>query len=338
MFTLWLKCPLTIAKLYSMAARKKKYVEVLTPRVKCLSQNDSEITFSDILSYMSGKTVYFSDKAYIVKTYGRGNLENCQEGIVVTGQNKDIPPKRNDQTGEFSALSVDIDHEKLSFGNAFLYDKELNILFYERNKNGCFIDTLAKFFTQIWNQNEEEHEDIKIELDFNAILRKGEYERAIKMGYYKEFFAEFTCPKAILEELEYDKSSLYGISKKCATEAVKAKSDRFEIKISTFGKQVNKDGLSIRTIKEYLRSVRTLLEGRMKSNVEKVRIKGYSSDPEESSSIQTIDLVADVFKPYFRLTSNSLNCDLQEVERRKGLRQVYQNIRQEVVRCILGNE
>ena len=38
-----------------MAARKKKYVEVLTPRVKCLSQNDSEITFSDILSYMSGK-------------------------------------------------------------------------------------------------------------------------------------------------------------------------------------------------------------------------------------------------------------------------------------------
>lgn len=45
-----------------MAARKKKYVEVLTPRVKCLSQNDSEITFSDILSYMSGKTVYYSDK------------------------------------------------------------------------------------------------------------------------------------------------------------------------------------------------------------------------------------------------------------------------------------
>lgn len=334
MFTLWLKCPLTIAKLYIMAARKKKYVEVLTPRVKCFSQNDSEITFSDILSYMSGKTVYYNEKEYIVRTYGSDNLENCIEGIVVTGQNKDIPPKRNDQTGEFSALSVDIDHEKLSFGNAFLYDKELNILFYKRNKNGCFIDTLAKFFTQIWNQNEEEHEDIKIELDFNAILRKGEYERAIKMGYYKEFIAEFTCPKAILEELEYDKSSLYGISKKCATEAVKAKSDRFEIKISTFGKQVNKDGLSIRTIKEYLRSVRTLLKGRMKSNVEKVRIKGYSSDPEDSSSIQTIDLVADVFKPYFRLTSNSLNSNLQEVERRQELRKVYQNIRQEVARCI----
>ena len=320
-----------------MATRKKKYVEVLTPRVKCLSQNDSEITFSDILSYMTGKTVYYSDKEYIVKIYGSGNLENCQEGIIITGQNKDIPPKRNNQTGKFSALPVDIAHEKLSFGNAFLYDKELNVLFYERNKNGCFIDTLAKFIKQIWNQDKEEHEDIKIELDFIAILRKGEYERALKMGYYKEFIAEFTNPKAILEEMADDNSSLYGISKRCATEAFKAKSDRFEIKMSTFGKQVNKDGLSLRTIKEHLKSVRTLLRGRMKGNVEKVRIKGYSSDPEDSSSIQTIDLVADVFKPYFRLTSNSLNSNLQEVERRQELRNAYQDIRQEVARCI-GNE
>lgn len=317
-----------------MATRKKKYVEVLTPRVRCLSQNDSEITFSDILSYMNSKTVYYSDKEYIVKTYGSGNPENCQEGIIVTGQNKDIPPKRNNQTGEFSALPVDIVHEKLSFGNAFLYDKRLNVLFYERNKNGCFIDTLAKFIMQLWNQNEREHEDIKIELDFIAILRKGEYARALRMGYYKEFIAEFTNPKEILEEMADDNSSLYGISKRCATEAVKAKSDRFEIKMSTFGKQVNKDGLSLRTIKEHLKSVRTLLKGRMKCNVEKVRIKGYSSDPEESSSMQTIDLVADVFKPYFRLTSNSLNCDLQEAERRHELRKVYQDIRHDVARCI----
>lgn len=321
-----------------MAARKKKFVEVLTPRVKCLSQVESEITFSDILSYMSGRTVYYSDKEYIVKTYVSDNLENCLEGIIVTCQNKDIPPKRNNQTGEFSALPVDIDHEKLSFGNAFMYDKRMNVLFYERNKNGCFIDTLAKFIIQMWNQDEEEHKDMKIELDFIAILRKGEYERALNMGYYKEFIAEFTNPKAILEEMADENSSLYGISKRCATEAVKAKSDRFEIKMSTFGKQLNEDGLSIRTIKGHLRSVRTLLEGRMKCNVEKVRIKGYSSDPEESSSIQTIDLVADVFKPYFRLTSNSLNSNLQELERRYELRKVYQDIRQEVVRCILGNE
>lgn len=319
-----------------MATRKKKYVEVLTPRVKCLSQNDSEINFSDILSYMTGKTVHYSDKEYIVKTYGSGNLENCQEGIIVTGQNRDIPPKRNDQTGEFSALPVDIDHEKLSFGNAFLYDKRLNVLFYERNKNGCFIDTLAKFIMQQWNQNEREHEDIKIELDFIAILRKGEYARALRMGYYKEFIAEFTNPKEILEEMADDNSSLYGISKRWANEAVKAKSDRFEIKMSTFGKQVNKDGLSVRTIRNHLESVRTLLRGRMKGNVEKVRIKGYSSDPEDSSSIQTIDLVADVFKPYFRLTSNSLNSNLQEDERRQELRNAYQDIRQEVARCI-GN-
>ena len=317
-----------------MASRKKKYVEVLTPRIKCLSQSHSEVTFADILSYMSGKTVYFNDKEYIVKTYGSGNPENSMEGIVVTGQNKDIPPKRNDQTGEFSALSVDIAHEKLSFGNAFLYDAKLNVLLYERNKNGCFIDTLSKFIKEMWNQDEEKHDDIKIELDFIAILRKGEYARALNMGYYKEFIAEFTNPKEILEAMADDNSSLYGISKRCATEAVKAKSDRFEIKMSTLGKKLNKDGLSFRTIKEYLKSVRSLLGGQLKSHVERVRIKGYSSDPEESSSMQTIDLVADVFKPYFRLTSNSLNSNLQEVERRQELRKVYQDIRSDIVRCI----
>lgn len=319
-----------------MAVRKKKYVEVLTPRVKCFSNSQSEITFLDILYYMSGKTVSYSDKEYIVKTYGCDNLENCIEGIIVTGQNKDIPPKRNNQTGEFSALSVDIVHEKLSFGNAFLYDKKQNVLYYERNKNGCFIDTLAKFFAQNWNQNEEEHKDIKIELDFIAILRKGEYERAIKLGYYKEFFAEFTNPEAILEEMADDNSSLYGISKRCVQEAVKVKSDRFEIKMSAFSKQVNKDGLSIRTIKKYLNSVRSLLKGPMKCNVEKVRIKGYSTDPDDTSSIQTIDLVADVFKPYFLLTSNRLNSNLQEGERAQELRKVYLKISPEVARC-LGN-
>ena len=70
--------------------RKKKYVEVLTPKVKCFSQSHIEVTFADILSYMSGKTVYYNDKEYIVKIYGNGNPKNCMEGIVVTGQNKDI--------------------------------------------------------------------------------------------------------------------------------------------------------------------------------------------------------------------------------------------------------
>ena len=87
-------------------------------------------------------------------------------------------------------LLVDITHEKLSYGNAFLYDKKMNVLFYERNKNGCFIDTLAKFIMQLWNQNELEHEDIKIELDFIAILRKGEY--AIGKSTAHDFW-QFLC-------------------------------------------------------------------------------------------------------------------------------------------------
>lgn len=319
-----------------MATHKKKYVEVLTPRLENLSETEQEASFSDVLWYMSGRAIYFNDKEYIVKVY-KDCLDNCIEGIIITGQNKDIPPKRNNQTGEFSALPVNVETEKLSFGNAFLYDQKLNVLLYERNKNSCFIDTLAKAFVQIWNDDIDLHYDIKIQLDFLAILRKGQYERAVRMIYYKEFYAEFTCPTAILEAMEEENSSLYGISKRCATEAAKAKSDRFEIKMSTFGRRFNKEGLSIRMMKEYLKSVRQLLLGRTKGNVEKVRIKGYSLDPDSANSMQTIDLVADVFKPYFRLTSKSLNSDLQETERRQEMRNVYSRILSEVKNCI-GNE
>lgn len=316
-----------------MATHKKKYVEVLTPRLEIFSETEQEVSFADILRYMSGRAIYSNDKEYIVKVY-KDSLDNCIEGIIITGQNKDIPPKRNNQTGEFTALSVNVEKEKLSFGNAFLYDQKLNVLLYERNKNGCFVDTLAKAIVQIWNDDKESQDDIKIHLDFLAILRKGQYERAVSMIYYKEFYAEFTSPTAILEAMEEENSSLYGISKRCATEAAKAKSDRFEIKMSTFGKRLNKEGLSIRMMKEYLKSVRQLLLGSTKGNVEKVRIKGYSMDPDSANSMQTIDLVADVFKPYFRLTSNSLNSDLQETERRQEMRNVYNQIFAEVKNCI----
>lgn len=319
-----------------MALHKKKYVEVLSPRIVCFSQTPQEASFADVLSYMSTRKINSNDKEYIVRIY-KDSLDNCIEGIVITGQNKDIPPKRDNETGKFSALPVNVHKEKLSYGNAFLYDKKLNVLFFERNKNGCYVDTLAKTFVQIWNSDEDNHEGIKIQLDFLAILRKGEYERAVKMKYYKEFYAEFTNPTAILEEMKEDNSSLYGFAKRCALDASKAKSDRFEIKMSTFGRYLNKEGLSIRMMKEHLKSVRQLLLGGAKVNVEKVRIKGYSSDPDAGNSIQTIDLVADVFKPSFNLTSKSLNSDLQETERRQGMRNVYNHIMLEVKDCI-GNE
>lgn len=37
-----------------MATHKKKYVEVLTPRLENLSETEQEASFSDVLWYMSG--------------------------------------------------------------------------------------------------------------------------------------------------------------------------------------------------------------------------------------------------------------------------------------------
>lgn len=64
-----------------MATHKKKYVEVLTPRLENLSETEQEASFSDVLWYMSGRAIYFNDKEYIVKVY-KDCLDNCIEGII----------------------------------------------------------------------------------------------------------------------------------------------------------------------------------------------------------------------------------------------------------------
>lgn len=65
-----------------MASRKKKYVEVLTPRIDCFSQTQQEVSFADVLSYMSTKTISSNDKEYIVKIY-KDCLDNSIEGIII---------------------------------------------------------------------------------------------------------------------------------------------------------------------------------------------------------------------------------------------------------------
>lgn len=47
-----------------MASRKKKYIEVLTPRIHCFSQTQQEVSFADVLLYMSTKTISSNDKEY----------------------------------------------------------------------------------------------------------------------------------------------------------------------------------------------------------------------------------------------------------------------------------
>ena len=108
-----------------MATKKNKRVEVISPKIKCLG---CEITFEQILSDINGKRFQNEFKDHEIRLMPTTH-PNCNVGIVMTGQNKDLPPKRNNQTGEFSQLNLDVNKEKLSFGNIFLYDSRINVFF-----------------------------------------------------------------------------------------------------------------------------------------------------------------------------------------------------------------
>ena len=108
-------------------ATKSKRIEVVSPNIKCYGEN---VSFKQLLETVNSVKFQMEFKDHEIKLMN-SELPNCSVGIVITGQNKDLPPKRNNQTGEFHQLNLDVHTEKLSFGNIFLYDDSINILFYE---------------------------------------------------------------------------------------------------------------------------------------------------------------------------------------------------------------
>lgn len=297
--------------------KKKKRIEVVSPQIKCYGK---VVTFNEIIVF-SNKYKYKSEfKDHEIRLIPT-ELANCNIGIIITGQNKDLPPKRDNLTGTFSTLNLDVYKEKLSFGNIFLYDIQLNILFYELNINGCYLDRLATYMQDYWNTY---NEDAKIELSFNTVSRKGEYQRLLKMGYYKEFYAELTNPVEILQDFKDNNSTMFSMAKRYIENGVKSNSDTLVVKYSTFGRKDNKIGLAAKPILRMVDSFRILLKGEQRKNVRALRVKGYFTDPNEAKSIQPINLVSDVFNIFISLTSHTLHSDLQETERKTEIEKVYQ--------------
>lgn len=295
----------------------QKRVDVVAPCVKTL--NGENVLFSKILSEVNGKkksNTYKDHQLKLLKT----EKENCAIGIVITGQLKNLPPKKNKASGVFSPLDIDTNKENLSFGNIFIFDGSICVLFYEVNQNGCSLDDFADYLQTKWN---DANDDNKIEVSFAAVSRKGEYARFVKMSYYKEVYAEFANPREIIEAHKDDKSSTWAHAKKYLIAADKSNSDKLIIQFDTFGKKVNKIGLSRKTTLGFIDAVRYLLTGNQKKNVEKLRVKGYFTDPDSPKDLQPINLVADTFNIFIKLPDKIKQKDLQEFDRKGEIEKLY---------------
>ena len=300
-----------------MASKSKKRVELVTPIIK--KTGEKNITFEDVVSFINGKKHEGEFKDYELKLLNTTSDEYIV-GIIITGQNKNLPPKKNKKTGEFFKLGIDIENENLSFGNIFLYDSKLNVLFYEVNVNGCYLNKLGDYFLDKWNIA---HEDNQIDISFATVSRKGEYSRMLKMTYYKEVSVEFANPTEIIQSYKDDDSSMFSMTKKYLNDGNRNNSDTLVVKFSTFGKKTNKTGLTRSFLMKFVNSVRYLFNGDQKKNITALKVRGYFTDPESPKSIQPINLIADTFNIYIRIENQALLENIQEIERKNEIEKLY---------------
>ncbi|MDE6513151.1 MAG: hypothetical protein K2L05_03080 [Muribaculaceae bacterium] len=296
-------------------SKSQKRIEVLRPVVKSSNGN---VTFAQLISLSDGYQYANNYKDYELKILSNEN--GILVGLVMTGHNKNLPPKKNKTTGTHSQLGIDITKENLSFGNVFLYDESLNVLFYEVNKNGCFLDDLTVYLQNKWNsQNLENQSEVK----FYLVSRMGEYERLLKMTYFKEFVAEIANPTEVLQVIADNESSMLSTARKYVTDAAKANTDTMIVKFSTLGRKINKVGLTRQNVLRLVRSFQELFQLGLRKNVEVLKVQGYFNDPELPTTLQPINLIADTFNIHISLTDKILHDDLQETERMTEIKKLY---------------
>ena len=314
-----------------MANKKPKRIEVLSPIIKFVRDDENnDLTFTDILKSITGKKYSDDLKDVVLKFLGQEN-SSLITGIVETRQLKDTPPKINKRTNKISSLGLNIEEEALVFANVFLYDTDRNVLLYEVNANGCYLDKLIPVIYSLWKREN----DLEFNLEFSAIIRKHEYKKLLTAKYIKEFQIELREAKEILRLISEEKDSIYNGVKKIVETAVKNNSDTISILQKAQSKKCNPLGIALDSVIAVVKGGRKILESDLRDNVKVMKVKGYFENPEEITTPQPLNLIADTFQERIRLPEVGQQEDLQEFERKQEILRLYERILPEI-KAIIG--
>ena len=270
-----------------------------------------------------------NNKSYQIKLWNNETDRDFVSGIVITEQLKDLPPKRNKDTGEFSSLGLQ-ENERLAFGNAFLYDKTLKVIFYEVNGNGCYLDQFALILKDEWNARQQGQQNQIIDISFASIPLNGGYQQYLSMYYLREFIFEVACPQAIIQEYQDSHSSVFGAIKPDLNRAVNNNADVMQIRYATLGKKANAQGLDASKIRKLVKAGQFLLTGNQRANVRELKIVGFERSPEGKSHRTTADLITDLMRGSIELPSVDQHEDLQEGARQSQIESLHSNMRQNI--------
>ena len=311
----------------------KRKVDIVSVEVNCLSDGNAP-QFTQLLRYIEADEYYINGKLFELSMIDSERQEVAM-AFVETTQDSDLPPVKNKQSKELTALDIDPNEEGLAFANILLYDERLNVLVYEINRNGCFIGKLKEWIERRWNDN---HDEQQIEVNFPAIIRRNEYNRVLGMTNYRKLTCKLLNPTQIVREMNNQNESLAEqIIRQQAENGSQTGADFVTIEQNCTLLRLNPHGLSrdfVRGIADFARNM--MQHAGLRQCVDTIEITGYAIDPESDRQRQrTIDLLADTFDESFSIPEVQLQVNLQREDRKVGILRLYDRIVPEL-RQIIG--
>lgn len=310
----------------------KRKVDIVSVQINSLSGGVTP-TFNQLLSCIEANEYYVNGKLFELSMLD-SEVQGVAMAFIETTQDSDLPPVKNKQSKELTALDINPNEEGLAFANILLYDTRLNVLIYEINRNGCYLGKLKEWIERRWNENHEEQE---IEINFPAIIRRNEYNRVIGMTNYRKLVCKLLNPTQIVHEMNNHSESLAEqIIRQQAENGIQTGADFVTIEQNCTLLRLNPHGLSrdfVRGVADFTRNL--LQRTRLRQNVETIEITGYSIDPESNrQKIRTIDLLADTFDESFMIPEVQLQVNLQREDRKAGILRLYERIAPELRQII----
>lgn len=316
---------------------KKRYVDVLSTKLKYEDNvpEHGRKKFEDILTFMNGLEFRTSPEKIFELILLQTTIPDCIVGMIVTNQDRDIPPKRDKRTKSFTPIDIDPNTEGLAFANIFIYDKRRNIFIYEINRNGCYPNQFIEFVYRKWNAVEG---NIAFDLKFVAVARAHEYTRMLSMHYYKRISVELYNPIEIANCFANEIDSVENRLIRAQIQAgIQANADTVRLEQIAVNKRVNPMGLSKTEVVGLTDTVKLCLADRgFRKNIQKLEVEGYTLDPENPrSASKSIDLLTDTFNESFKIPDIRIQVNVQEAERKDGIESVYYRLLSEI-KTIIG--
>ncbi len=267
------------------------------------------VTSSDVVE----RDIRVKGKNVSLRILSKKDNKDLIVGLVETSRTDNIPPKKNQSKKTISKLGIE-EGEGLAYANIFIFERKRQILMYEVNKFGCYVDHFLLYLYRC-TKGSKKYKDFKITI--NPVLKSNEYQRMLDMRFHKSLEIQVANPKKILENYKHENDALWKICSSSSSISSTKVSTKFEVAANG-----NSTGLASRSLRSIVDRALEIIRGPLGANIKKLVVEGYESDSDDNK-LQPIDLIADRYLKEIELDEPRENIDLLETQRSTEIRTLY---------------